>query len=287
MERTHEGERSYGYAPVLDEMQATGFCGTELGDWGFMPTDPTRLRQELSQRGLSLVASWVVANLMEPQGHVESADRAVRAARLLASVSDKSPLIVLGDNLYAYEERNNVAGRVKPEHSMTDDQWQVFVDGVHHIARRVKKDVGLRVVFHHHCSTWIEAPGEVAKLLDLTDPELVGLCLDTGHYCFGGGDPVEGLQKHADRIWHVHFKDCEPTIAAQARSKEWDYNYAVGKGLFCELGKGEVDFAAIVRLLDEMNYDGWIVVEQDVLPNMGTPKESAQRNRAYLDRIGL
>jgi inosose dehydratase len=124
-------------------------------------------------------------------------------------------------------------------------------------------------------------------LLDLTDPEWVGLCLDTGHHTFGGGDPVEGLRQHADRIWHVHFKDCDPTIAAQARKEGWDYNFAIGKGVFCELGKGEVDFATIVRLLDELDYDGWIVVEQDVLPSMGTPKESAQRNRAYLRSIGL
>jgi inosose dehydratase len=170
---------------------------------------------------------------------------------------------------------------------MTADKWRVFVDGVHRIARRVKDQVGLRTVFHPHCSTWIEAPGEIEKLLDLTDPDLVGLCLDTGHYTFGGGDPEEGLRRHADRIWHVHFKDCQPAIAAQARNKGWDYNYAVGKGLFCELGQGEVDFAAIVRLLEEMNYDGWIVVEQDVLPKMGTPKESAQRNRAYLNSIDL
>jgi inosose dehydratase len=98
---------------------------------------------------------------------------------------------------------------------------------------------------------------------------------------------VAAVGRHAGRIWHVHFKDCEPTIAAQARNEGWDYNLAVGRGLFCELGQGEVDFAAVLQELKIIDYDGWIVVEQDVLPSMGTPREAAQRNRAYLRSIGL
>ncbi len=287
IEKTYEGERSYGYARVLDEMQATGFNGTELGDWAFMPTDPAALKAELKQRNLSLIASWVTAVLIEPGGHADSADRAVRAARLLAEVAGESPVIVVGDNLFAYKERNKIVGRVQPQDCMSDEQWQIFVDGVHLIARRVKEEAGLRTVFHPHCSTWIEAPGEVAKLLELTDPELVGLCLDTGHYSFGGGDSVAAVQKHADRIRHVHFKDCEPAIAARSRAEKWEYNYAVGKGLFCELGQGEVDFSAVLNELEAINYNGWIVIEQDVLPSMGSPKEAAQRNRDYLRSIGL
>src|SRR5581483_5487785 len=98
---------------------------------------------------------------------------------------------------------------------------------------------------------------------------------------------VSGLQAHAPRIWHVHFKDCEPRIAAQSRIEEWDGPTSVGHGVFCELGKGAVDFPSVVKQLRAMNYDGWIVVEQDVLPGMGTPKASAQRNRDYLRAIGL
>lgn len=287
IERTNEAERSLGYARVLDEMQATGFNGTELGDWEFMPTDPAGLKAELEQRNLALIASWVTAVLIEPAGHADSAARAVRAARLLAAVAGESPVIVVGDNLFAYEERNKIVGRVQPRDSMNDEQWQIFVAGVHLIARRVKDETGLRTVFHPHCSTWIEAPGEIEKLLNLTDPELVGLCLDTGHYTFGGGDPVAAVQKHAGRIRHVHFKDCEPAIAAKARENGWEYNYAVGKGLFCELGQGEVDFSAVLHALKAINYDGWVVIEQDVLPSMGSPKEAAQRNRDYLRGIGL
>jgi inosose dehydratase len=287
IERTYEDDRSYGYDRVIDEMAETGFTGTELGDWSFMPTNPAVLKAELNRRNLSLIASWITAVLIEPEGHADSADRAVRAACLLAEVAGESPVIVVGDNLFAYEKRNKIVGRVTPADSMTDEQWQIFVDGVHHIARQVKEEAGLRTVFHPHCSTWIEAPHEVAKLMKLTDPNLVGLCLDTGHYQFGGGDSVAAVRQYADRIWHVHFKDCEPNIATQARKEGWEYNFAVGKGLFCELGQGEVDFAAVLNELDVINYDGWVVIEQDVLPSMGTPKEAAQRNRNYLRSLGL
>lgn len=287
IERTFEDERAYTYGRVIDEMRETGFVGTELGDWGFMPTDPAELREELARRNLSLIASWVTAVLIEPGGHADSADRAVRAARLLAEVAGDNALIVVGDNLFAYEARNQVVGRVRPQDSMNDSQWQIFVDGVNHIARRVKAEAGLRTVFHPHCSTWIEAPHEVARLLDMTDPELVGLCLDTGHYRFGGGDPVEAVRKHANRIKHVHFKDCHPVVASQARQERWEYNFAVGRGLFCELGQGEVDFAAVLNALYDIDYNGWVVIEQDVLPSMGTPKEAAQRNRDFLRSIGI
>ena len=153
--------------------------------------------------------------------------------------------------------------------------------------RQVKEETGIRTVFHHHCSTWIEAPWEISRLLELTDPELIGLCFDTGHYRFGGGDPVEGLKQHASRIRHVHFKDCDAETAAAARREKMEYNEAVGRGLFCELGRGEVDFRGILHELEAIGYDGWVVVEQDVLPNMGTPKQMAMRNREFLRSIGL
>ena len=108
-----------------------------------------------------------------------------------------------------------------------------------------------------------------------------------GHYMFGGGDPLMALKKHKDRVWHVHFKDCEPEIAAQSRRLGWNYFDSVGHGVFCELGKGRVDFKSIVAELNRTGYNGWITVEQDVLPGMGAPKECAQRNRDYIKGLGL
>jgi inosose dehydratase len=276
-----------GAARVLDEMRATGYAGTELGDWGFMPTDPARLRDELAQRGLELLAAFVPVNFSVLDDHAAGEATALRTAHLLARASDADPLIVLADDNGKDPVRTRLAGRVRLEHALSADRWDVFARGVARVARAVRDETGLRTVFHHHGAGFVETPAEVDELLARTDPQLVGLCFDTGHYRLGGGDPLVGLAKHFERVWHVHFKDFEPEVAAAARANDWDYFQAVRHGIFCELGRGDVDFPAIVSLLKTRSYDGWIVVEQDVLPGMGTPQESAQRNRNYLRGLGL
>jgi inosose dehydratase len=272
---------------VLDEMKETGYAGTELGDWGFMPTDPKVLKAELRKRGLTLLGSFVPVALKDHKIHQQGEETALKVARLLAAVEDKSPFIVLADNNGTIPERTQNAGRVKPEMGLNDVEWQTFARGVERIARVVKNETGLRVVFHHHCAGYVETPLEIDKLLALTDPSLVGLCLDTGHYQFAGGDPLNFLHENAGRVWHVHFKDCQPTIAEQSRKEGWDYFKSVEKGVFCELGKGMVNFPVIKAELEKQGYNGWIVVEQDVLPGMGKPFDSALRNRQYLTSIGF
>jgi inosose dehydratase len=272
---------------VLDEMQKTGYAGTELGDWGFMPTDPAVLRAELDKRSLSLLGAFVPVALKDATKHEAGVQAALKVARLLAAVQGELPFIVLADDNGSIPERTQNAGRVKPEMGLTDAQWTVFAAGVDRVARAVRDETGLRLVVHHHCAGYVETPEEIEKLLSLTDPKLVGLCLDTGHYQFAGGDPLKFLQRHARRAWHIHFKDCQPQIAAQSRAEGWDYFKSVEKGVFCELGKGAVDFPAIKAELEKNGYDAWIVVEQDVLPGMGRPYDSALRNREYLRSIGL
>ncbi|MDE2749271.1 MAG: TIM barrel protein [Chloroflexota bacterium] len=281
-----EGER-YDYSRVLDEIAASGYAGTELGDWGFMPTDPGKLCAELKARDLKLLGSWVNVNFQDANRHDESTEACLRTAELLAAVGGTEALVVLGPDPYTNPMRSLNSGRITPAMSLDAEGWRVFAAGADHAARRVMDETGLRSVLHHHTGTWIETPAETERILEMTDDEVVGLVFDTGHWAFGGGDPLNGIRQFAGRIWYVHFKDHDPAVHEQSRLHEWDGPQSVGQGIFPELGRGDVDFPGVLAELEEIGYDSWIVVEQDVLPGMGAPLESATRNREYLRSIGL
>ena len=279
--------KAAGFEQVLDEIRETGYQGTELGDWGFMPTIPAELRKELDKRSLEMVGAFVPVFLKDRTKHIPGSTVAVKTARLMADAGFPEAFIVLADENGSIEERTRNAGRVTSAMGLSPEEWKVFAEGANLVAHEVKSRTSLRTVFHHHCAGYVETPDEVDNLMALTDPSLVGLVLDMGHYMFGGGDPLNALKKHKERIWHVHFKDCHPEIAAQSGKEEWDYFKSVANGVFCELGKGAVNFREIVQELKDQNYFGWIVVEQDVLPGMGDPKTCAQRNRDFIRKLGF
>jgi inosose dehydratase len=289
--------KAIAYPQMLDQLGATGYTGTELGDWGYLPTDPANLHAELARRHLDLVGAFVPVALKNPAAHADGQTRVLRVAHLLANTHARGkfaqpPFLVLADDNGTDPARTQNAGRVRPSLGLSDAEWTVFADGANRIARAVRDQTGLRTVFHHHCAGYVETPDEIARLLDATDPTLLGLVFDTGHFMFGTGqsDPtavLQALDRFADRIWYFHFKDCDPQIAARARTEAWDYFAAVRQGVFCELGRGCVDFPAVLRWLRARSYQGWVLVEQDVLPGLGTPEQSARRNRDYLRSIGL
>ena len=282
-----------GYAQMLDELVAAGYRGTELGDYGYMPTDPVVLGQELSRRGLTMLGAYEGVYLRDPASHAEGEARVLRTARLLQSVAHLGdgwqPYLVLAD-VHSHDPVRFVnAGRVTSAMSLSSQDWQNFAAGTNRIAQAVLDETGLRTVFHHHCAGYVETPAEIERFLELTRADRVGLVFDTGHFLYGtgsneGGQVLEALQRWASRVWYVHFKDCQPQVASQARREGWNYKQAVEKGVFCELGQGAVDFAAVGQTLQTLGYQGWITVEQDVLPGMGQPHESASRNRQHLAR---
>lgn len=279
--------KSLGYQQVLSEMVETGYAGTELGDWGFMPSNPEELNKVLNEKKLQLLGAFVPVALAKEETHDAGVIQVLKTAGLMFNAGYKSAFIVLADENGSIEERTKNSGRITPEMGLSESQWKTFAAGAERIANAVKDKYGMRTVFHHHCGGYVETPEEVAKLIELTNPDLLGLCLDMGHFAFGGGNPVEALKKYYDRIWHVHFKDFDPKVGQAAKENNYDYFKSVEHGVFCELGKGCVDFKSIVAILNEKGYDGWIVVEQDVLPGMGSPKKCAAHNRQYIKSLGL
>ena len=125
------------------------------------------------------------------------------------------------------------------------------------------------------------APSDARTLPRLVPPDACGFEIR------GGGNAIDMYRRHAARVWHVHFKDCDPRVFERMRGESWDYFDAMRHGIFCELGRGRVDFPAVLRELRAGGYDDWIVVEQDVLPGMGAPADSARRNREFLRGLGV
>ena len=274
--------RKQSYGEVLDEMVQAGYTGTELGPYGFLPTDSTELKRELGKRNMALLGAFVPLPLGRPEQHRKGMQEALVTARLLAA--NGAPFLVLADEMS--EKRMAIAGRAGESDGYTPAQWEDAAKLIGCIASSAR-EIGVRSVFHHHAGTYVETPGEVARLLELTDPDLLGVCLDTGHYLYGGGDPVEFARSHAKRIWHLHLKDIRQNVLDRVRRDKIGFLEAIRLGVFSELGQGNVDLAGVIRELNAAGFDGWAVFEQDVDPTVpGTdPLASATRSREYLRRV--
>lgn len=278
-------EPRFPYGQVLDEIAAAGYSGTELGPYGYLPTEPERLRAELDARGLALLSAFVPVRLMDPYAHAQAEAEALRVGRLLAALG--AQYLVLADANGSVLELVQRAGQ-RRDVWLDTQGMRTVARGVDQIARAVADQCGLKLVVHHHCAGVLETPDEIRLLLDLTNPDLVGLCLDTGHWHYAGGDAVECVREFGERVRYLHFKDCESQIAARCRSEKLDYFKAVAAGVFCPLGAGEVDFPQIVTEMQARGYDGWAIVEQDILTeDPSAPLRYARANRAYLQGLGL
>jgi inosose dehydratase len=271
------------FGKVLDDIAEAGYAGTELGPYGYFPTESSELTSELSARGLQLVASFVPVPLAHPERHDAGYQEAMKVANLLAQTG--AGLIVLADEMS--KARMAVSGRVdESRDGMNQQQWEGAAQILGRIAEACR-ELGLSAVFHHHAGTFVETPKEVARLCDRIDADLLGLCLDTGHYLFGGGDPVEAVRLYGSRIRHLHLKDVQLPILESARRDGIGFLEAVRRGVFCELGAGGVNLNKVIQDMTAAGYSEWAIVEQDVDTRNEDvkPFESALRSRQYLRNV--
>ena len=273
------------FAQMLDGIAAAGYEGTEISTNGFFPAEPDQLRVELEQRNLKAASSYVALPLGQEGGLEPMLERVQSVAALLAYFS-VSEIIIAGDTT---PKRLEVAGTVAADGSdgWTDEEWQRAANTLVAVATLCRERFNLKTVFHHHTGTYVETPAEVARIMDMTDPELVGLCLDTGHYHYGGGDVVEATKQFADRIWYLHIKDVWPDKLEQVRRERIHMRQAWAMDIFAELGRGAVDFPAFFDVLRTQGYQGWMIVEQDSVGRSQrdpswSPVESARQSRDYI-----
>lgn len=277
------------YSPdrVLDEIAEAGYSGTELGPYGFLPTNPDELRAALAKRKLTLCSAFIEMDLGNAAKLEAGIATVLTSAKLIGQAGAK--LLVLSDEITP--ARNAAAGRPEVGNTLSwnEPEWQNVKLAVGKVIEECRA-LGLRVSFHHHVGTHVETPQEVDRLFSLFPASDLGLCLDTGHYVYGGGDVVAYLEKHVSRVWCVHLKDVYAEKLAEARQQKLNFHDAVRHGVFAPLGKGSIDFSRVLALLKKGNFDGWLVVEADVLPGgvgADAPLANAVAARQLLRANGL
>lgn len=279
-----DDDRNLPWRQMLSECADAGYKGIELGPVGYMPEDPAELAEALDEHDLTLVGGVVYRPFHDAARWDDVFDAATRTAHVLAAHGARHLVII--DSISP--RRAPSAGRPGEAEQMDSDEWSAFRDRIAHTAKVATEHFGLTASIHPHAAGFMDFQPEVERLLDEVDDSILGLCLDTGHFNYAGGDPVEFMSAHRDRLSYVHFKDIDPVVKADAIANRTGFYEACGQGIFCHLGRGEVDFGAVKELLVEIGYEGWCTVEQDCDPSGDTsPLDDAIVNRDYLVSMGF
>lgn len=275
--------RNPSWRRVLSDCAQAGYKGIELGPIGFMPEDPAILADGLAENDLTLIGGVVFRPFHDASAWDEVLDATQRTCTAL--VAHGAQHLVLIDSISP--RRAPTAGRAQEAEQMGADEWRSFVDRIRRAAQ-LGSDHGLTVGIHAHAAGFIDFEPELERLLDDVDPDLLKICFDTGHHSYAGYDPVAFMHRHIDRISYMHFKDIDPVVKADAVANRTGFYDACGQGIFCNLGKGDVDFVSVRQALLDAGFAGWCTVEQDCDPAGTTsPVDDARANRDYLSSIGF
>ncbi|MUG64481.1 myo-inosose-2 dehydratase [Paenibacillus campinasensis] len=265
------------YEEIIDDIQRLGLTGTEMGRK--FPKETDVLKQTLVSRGIRLVSQWKSVLFSDPAYHQSELEAyRLHAAFLHEMGSTVISTAEVGGSLHFDPRRTP---NEKEVIRLDEAGWEALAEGLN-AAGRIAAEYGMKLAYHHHGGTVVESPEEIDRLMALTDPSLVHLLYDTGHAYYGGADPLNLLQKHYDRIAYIHLKDVRDAVLEEARREGADFVTCIRKGVFTVPGDGCIDFAPIMALLVQREYDGWAMLEGEQDPALHPPYEYARRSLEYL-----
>ncbi|MBO0844289.1 MAG: TIM barrel protein [Nocardioides sp.] len=254
-------------------MSDLGLAATEFGPDGFLERSPRARAEQLAAYGLRAVGGFLPVLLHDP-GHdpLPEVDGFIEAC-----LATGAHVVVLAafTGVEGYDARP----------VLDEGGWATLLGNLDRVADRAAER-GVVAALHPHVGTMVETGPETERVLA---GSRVGLCVDTGHLLVGGADPVTITASHPDRVVHVHLKDVDAAAAARVRAGQATFGQAVREGMFRPLGGGDVDISGLVRILEKAGYDGWYVLEQDVMlsgrPTGEGPVAAVRASLAYLTEV--
>ena len=256
---------------VMAEMERLGLAATEFGPDGFLPDEPEARKTFLATYELQAVGGFVPVVLhdsaSDPMGEIDTF--------IDACLATGAGVVVLAaaTGVDGYDARP----------ALDDVQWKTLLTNLDRIADHATER-GVLAVIHPHIGTLVETAEDVQRVVDGSH---IGFCIDTGHLAAAGADPVAITLANLDRVKHVHLKDVDSAKAAKVVAKEITFSDAVADGMWQVLGQGDVDIRAMIQALEGAGYDGWYVLEQDVMFKDGEPEGEGPivNVRASLDYV--
>jgi inosose dehydratase len=265
----------------LDEVAAAGYTRIELGPYGYLPSDPAQLRDELDQRGLTVTAGTIFEHLHRKDSWDTTWEKVSAVAELTQAMGAEH-LVVIPDFW-----RDPDTGVVLEPSELTPEEWPAYARQVDRLAAAIRDDYGLKFQFHPHADSHVDTHANVERFLAETDPDLVTLCLDTGHIAYCGGDSLKIIQDFPERIGYVHLKQIDPAVVEKVHAEGIGFGEAVKLGAMCEPPLGVPEMPPILDALAALDAEIFAIVEQDMYPcEPDRPLPIATRTLNYLQACG-
>lgn len=268
------------FEQCVSEMALAGFTGCEVGNQ--FPKDPAVLKKALELRGMQICNAWY-STFLTTAPYEETERGFLRHITFLKEMGAK----VVGVSEQGHSIQGTDKAIFRDKYVMDHREWELLCTGLNKLGK-VARDMGIALTFHHHMGTVVQTEAEIHRMMENTDPELVGLLFDSGHLAYCGEDYLAVLGKYAARTRHVHLKDIRPQVVEKVKAENLSFLAGVRLGTFTVPGDGSLDFAPIFDILADTGYEGYVLVEAEQDPAVANPLEYAIKARKYIaQKAGL